>query len=226
MNLLNKNNLFKKSRESQLNIERGCSCMTKKKLTNAGFTLIELLIVIVIIGILAGIVIGVLNPVQQQNRARDASNRSAITKMALSTKSLFVSSPRSVGRSPTSAEFAAGVGNLGTNNCVSTATGSGATCNFVVNGLTLPQTCNGNFYTAGGSDPCEFVYSRSNNGFRLGVMGAAQPPVLFVYEYIENATNITEGFYTCEPPLDFYGVSATGDSFNVPSVSSVCTLLN
>ena len=65
--------------------------MKKKKLfklSQQGFTLVELLIVIVIIGILAGVVIGTLNPIQQQNRAKDGVTRSQIDKMAMSAKGL------------------------------------------------------------------------------------------------------------------------------------------
>src|SRR3989344_1652768 len=79
---------------------------------DVGFTLVELLIVIVIIGILAGVVIGVLNPVQQQNRARDSVARAQLDKMALSTKGLFVSSPRSSNRSPSGTEFISGIGSV------------------------------------------------------------------------------------------------------------------
>ena len=45
------------------------------------FTLIELLIVVVIIGILAGIVLAVLNPAQQQLRARQGVFQSNMNKV-------------------------------------------------------------------------------------------------------------------------------------------------
>lgn len=48
-----------------------------------GFTLIELLIVIVIIGILAGVVIAVMNPAEQQRRARESVVRSNTDKICL-----------------------------------------------------------------------------------------------------------------------------------------------
>ena len=51
-----------------------------------GFTLIELLIVIVIIAILAGVLIALINPAQQQNRARDASVIATMNKVALSAQ--------------------------------------------------------------------------------------------------------------------------------------------
>ncbi len=45
------------------------------------FTLIELLIVVVIIGILAGIVLSVLNPAQQQRRAREGVLQASTGKL-------------------------------------------------------------------------------------------------------------------------------------------------
>ena len=48
--------------------------------TKKGFTLIELLIVIAVIGILAGIVLAVINPVQQRERAQEATGRSFLGK--------------------------------------------------------------------------------------------------------------------------------------------------
>ena len=48
-----------------------------------GFTLIELLIVIVIIGILAGLLVTVINPAQQQMKAREAVLRANVEKGCL-----------------------------------------------------------------------------------------------------------------------------------------------
>jgi len=50
---------------------------------NKGFTLIELMVVIMIIGILAGIVITVINPVAQQNKAKDAVIKSTMSKISV-----------------------------------------------------------------------------------------------------------------------------------------------
>src|SRR3989344_7984239 len=132
---------------------------------DVGFTLVELLIVIVIIGILAGVVIGVLNPVQQQNRARDGTLRSAISKAALAGKSLFVSSPRNTQRAPTYQEFAGSVGTLDVANsdCDENVGGPGVTgsCLFRLSALDNPPNCDtGTGYngvaTPGGQ--CSFVY--------------------------------------------------------------------
>lgn len=54
-----------------------------RRTNDKGFTLIELLIVIVIIGILAGIVLSVINPAQQQAKAREAVLRSNVNKVCL-----------------------------------------------------------------------------------------------------------------------------------------------
>lgn len=183
--------------------------LNKKRFQSSGFTLIELLIVIVIIGILAGVVIGVLNPVQQQNRARDASFRSSLNKMALSGKSLYVSSPRSANRAPTALEFAAGVGNYlapfsGANCGDSTVANHGlptatVTCFFQVDGLTTPENCQ-TAYNGEGTTACNFVYYRTPALFRIGIRGAAAPAQLFVFSYEEVTTSggtIAESFYTC-----------------------------
>ncbi len=58
----------------------------------SGFTLIELLIVIVIIGILAGIVITVINPAQQQLRARETVLRTNVEKGCLALHSCAATS--------------------------------------------------------------------------------------------------------------------------------------
>ncbi|MFC1621968.1 prepilin-type N-terminal cleavage/methylation domain-containing protein [Patescibacteria group bacterium] len=54
-----------------------------KGANDGGFTLIELLIVIVIIGILAGVVISVMNPAEQQRKAREAVVRANTDKLCL-----------------------------------------------------------------------------------------------------------------------------------------------
>ena len=54
---------------------------------SSGFTLIELLIVIAIIGILAAVLIAVINPVAQQNKARDAGTAATMNKIILAINS-------------------------------------------------------------------------------------------------------------------------------------------
>ena len=177
--------------------------MTNFKLSEKGFTLVELLIVIVIIGILAGVVIGVLNPIQQQNRARDGTLRSSISKAALAGKSLFVSSPRGINRSPTPMEFAGSIGALDVANsdCETNADGAAATstCLFRVTGLGNPTTCGTSGYNdIGGTTQCSFAYYKTPALFRIAARGFATPERLFLYSYEELAAgNIVEGFWAC-----------------------------
>lgn len=191
----------------------------------SGFTLVELLIVIVIIGILAGVVIGVLNPIQQQNRAKDGATRSQLDKLALSGKSLFVSSPRATNRTPTEAEFYAGIGNVaapttGTACTANTPANSGG-CSFQITGQTLPATCAANGYNGTGTGSCNFYYYRAiaanSNSFRIAAMGAAQPVVLFVYEYTEDTSTgtIVEGFYSCPTGYNPATTAAAGTCTNL-----------
>ncbi|GEM_PF-2610873 len=66
---------------------------TKKSIisSNSGFTLIELLVVIVIIGILSGVLIAVMNPVQQQLRAKQAVLRGNVDKICMAMQACAVS---------------------------------------------------------------------------------------------------------------------------------------
>jgi prepilin-type N-terminal cleavage/methylation domain-containing protein len=207
-------------------VRNSLTITTPKKVMQSGFTLVELLIVIVIIGILAGVVIGVLNPVQQQNRARDASIRAQIDKMALSGKSLYVSSPRNTNRAPTGGEFINGIGNgADTAGCLAqndaTAT---TTCTFDLTGLTLAATCAAHpaDYSGTGAaatNQCQFGYYRTPVIFRVIAKGQALPARTFVYSYEENAAtgNITEGFYSCNEDFTL----ATD-----PSVTATCNRIN
>ena len=184
---------------------------SQPKVVESGFTLIELLIVIVIIGILAGVVIGVLNPVAQQNRARDASIRSQIDKMALSGKSLYVSSLRTNDRSPTHAEFIQGVGGSTAEvNCTSTdATEATAICAFSITGVPLPAGgttgCAATPVDYSGTavgGQCKFGFWRDGTSFRVIAKGYAAPQRTFIYSYLENATGIVEGFFSCSEDWD------------------------
>lgn len=167
-----------------------------------GFTLIELLIVIVIIGILAGVLISVLNPVQQQNKARDASVRATINKMALSTKGLSAAS--TTGNVPTPAEFFTGVSNRGLSDCDTT---TGATCYIYVDGVNLPDDCSANnAYNGDGTGTCAINYfyddgtgGNADNSFRIAVKTHAEPRGIYVYAYEQTSTGSTtdEGLFFC-----------------------------
>ncbi len=180
--------------------------------SQSGFTLVELLIVIVIIGILAGVVIGVLNPVQQQNRARDGATRAQIDKMALSNKSLYVSSPRTTQRSPTLAEFAGGIASSAdvATNCASNSTAATESCLFQITGQPLATNCTAALIfgsgnpAAPGASQCSYAYWRAPTEFKIAAHGAAKPNTMFVYSYIENAStgNVNEGFYSCADNYD------------------------
>lgn len=192
--------------------------------SQSGFTLIELLIVIVIIGILAGVVIGVLNPVQQMNRARDGTVRAQLDKAALSAKSLFVSSPRSQRRSPTPLEFAGGLGNIAAGTtCTTNDDAATATCLYSVNNQPLVTGsgtsnagCDGSFYKGSSTNQCQYVYWRDTKTFRIAAKGAATPARIFVYTFEELDTgNVSEGFYSCDPATYVIATDPAG----------VCTLL-
>ena len=130
-----------------------------------GFTLIELLIVIVIIGILAGVLIAVIDPVKQQNRAKDAGVQATMNKVALATEG-FVSA---YGRTPTDSEF---IGSLqkATPRMVgavsSCAQGNDYLCEFNIVGNELIKAadvpagtaCGVNGWSALGNDDCFYHY--------------------------------------------------------------------
>ncbi len=123
-----------------------------------GFTLIELLLVIVIIGILAGTIITLINPIQQQNRAKDANVKSALSKIALATQS-FISA---YGTIPKDTEFIL---------ALNAATGTGCsdgdyTCSFSIGGVEMPTGCGTGSYS---TSPCllKYVGNISNKTFTL-----------------------------------------------------------
>ena len=110
--------------------------LDKERINNSrGFTLIELLLVIVIIGILAGIVISLINPIQQQNRAKDANVKSAISKVALATQS-FISA---YGTVPKDTEFTAALNSVTSYGATCTG-GADYDCTFSISGVGMPTT--------------------------------------------------------------------------------------
>jgi len=118
----------------------------------SGFTLIELLIVIVIIGILAGVLIAVINPAQQQNRARDAGVKASMNKIALATEG-YISA---YGSAPDEIQFFANLQNVSQNGTTCSSSG-GYDCQIDVDGNTLPATCT-NGWGGSGSSQCYYRY--------------------------------------------------------------------
>lgn len=133
--------------------------MTKliKRNSASGFTLIELLIVIVIIGILAGVLIGVINPQAQQNKARDASVRATLNKIALATSGYL----SAYGRVPMESEFLAGLTNA-TDSAATCAAANTADCTIQVTGNPLPAGgtagCAANGWNGAAANQCYYYY--------------------------------------------------------------------
>jgi prepilin-type N-terminal cleavage/methylation domain-containing protein len=176
---------------------------TAQNKSQQGFTLVELLLVIVIIGILAGVVIGVLNPLQQQRRAKDGATQAQIDKMVLSTKSLIVSSLRTTNKIPTLEEFAKGIASSSdiATNCTDTDINNPRSCLFSIFSNDLPQDCSGNGYsgeTSGGLQ-CKYIYWRDSDEFIIAARGSARPTIMFTFYFQEDyaSGNVIEGFYAC-----------------------------
>jgi len=138
---------------------------TKFVTNSQGFTLIELLIVIVIIGILAGVLIAVIDPAAQQNRARDATIRATLNKVALATSG-YISA---YGRIPDEIEFQAGIsGFADSNDSATCGTTQTADCLFWISALNANNTCAtaANAWTGSAStdtDPCNMRYCGGDN---------------------------------------------------------------
>ena len=122
----------------------------------SGFTLIELLIVIVIIGILAGVLIGVIDPTAQQNKARDANVKAAISKVALATQG-YISA---YGAAPNDSQFFGQMtANVITSPNATCASGTDSICDYTITGNNLPATCAAaNGFTGTGTGQCLYRY--------------------------------------------------------------------
>ena len=126
-----------------------------KSKSSPGFTLIELMIVIVIIGLLSGILIALINPTKTQNRARDATIKAAINKIALAAGAFN----SATGAVPQGIELP---GELTTNVIVGTTAASSAL--FTVNGNPLPLACTAGTWNTTGSAACSYYYCAGDNG--------------------------------------------------------------
>lgn len=155
--------------------------MTNQK----GFTLIELLIVIVIIGILAGVLIALINPAQQQNRARDANVQATINKIALAAQG-YISA---YGAAPNGLDLLNSLSNS-TAQSTTTCRSTDSSCVFSVSGNNLPSTCGPNFYNGTGSNLCHFRYERvvgTTTRFRIFAKSFGLANTVFRYDN-EDAT--------------------------------------
>jgi prepilin-type N-terminal cleavage/methylation domain-containing protein len=136
--------------------------------STGGFTLIELMIVIVIIGLLSGILIALINPTKTQNRARDATVKAAINKIALAA-SAYVSATGSI---------ATGIdlpGELTSNVIVGTTATN--TALFTINGNPLPvggtAGCSANSWSGAGATQCSYFYCGGDDGTSSALPAAA-----------------------------------------------------
>ena len=157
-----------------------------------GFTLIELLIVIVIIGILAGVLIAIINPAQQQNRARDAGVQATINKVGLAVEG-FISA---YGRAPNDVELLGSLQNaadVGT-SCAGGSSETPHVCNFTVTGNDLKvddgsnSACAATGWSGTGSTACAYHYYGEPVGgtdethFRLVARSFGIANTVFLYD--------------------------------------------
>lgn len=169
---MNKNNSFK--------IFSDClkifpSFINKLRLqNNKAFTLVELLIVIVIIAILAGVVITVINPIAQQNRAKDAVIVSSINKIVLATQA-YISA---YGVTPKASDFFNGLtsASTGPSTC-----NSNTDCLFTLTSAALPSTCSSTTYLGNGTIQCNFYYVLTGTSSYNIVAKAHGSDSLYVY---------------------------------------------
>jgi len=163
----------------------------KKRIGSAsGFTLIELLLVIVIIGILAGVLIAVIDPQAQQSKARDANVKATLNKVALATQG-YVSA---YGNSPNDVQFLAGLSaSASSPNASCAAGGADYTCDFIVTGNQLPDTCGAvNGYTGstapGSGNTCLYRYVGTASSPNFTVYAKSFGAGTTVFRYMNNGT--------------------------------------
>lgn len=175
-----------------------------------GFTLIELLIVVVIIGILAGVLIAVVNPFRQQNRARNATVKAALTKVSFGINTARAS----IGRLPSSSELPAELDNITPHaDCTNDAT---LDCRFTLSGTGLPNTCDANLVAgdAEGGSNCMMAIATTSAGslvagaFRVTAkqfkINPAEAGSIYVFDS-------TKGLWTCPSDVDYSTVDLSAN---------------
>ena len=155
--------------------------MQDTKNTQKGFTLIELLIVIVIIGILAGVLISVIDPVSQQNRARDAGIEASMNKVVLATEG-YVSA---YGFVPDDVQFINQFkdGTVTERGTTCSQTTGNPDCEFSVSANTLPATCSST-WAGTGTAQCYFRYlaEDATSNFAIYAKSAGLEGIVFKFE--------------------------------------------
>ena len=144
---------------------KGFTSVAKQNVETKGFTLIELLLVIVIIGILAGVLISVINPAIQQQKARNATIQSALSRSGYAIQAYFAAN----GANPSGTAFLA---QLNQATQAGTSCAAAATCFYFITGVTTPSTCTVNTSNgsgAGATNPCAFAYVGTAVPFTLTV---------------------------------------------------------
>ncbi len=167
----------------QLHVMPTALLYSKKAKSLPAFTLIELLIVIVIIGILASVLIAIVNPRDQQNRARDATTIATINKLALGTSS-YISAFNQL---PDDVQFTTSFDAIILTETLCADVGA-ASCQIQIIGAPLPITCdvNGYRYTGGATSQCNFYYFAQGDfnlrQYRLVAMSWGIPNRIYVYD--------------------------------------------
>ena len=185
-------------KEKKFNNRKGGVDIMRKIYSQKGFTLIELLIVIVIIGVLAGVLIAVINPTEQINKARDATAKAAMNKIALAIKGNI----SSYNRVPDGSGVLAALTNVTAAN-VGTCLTDGLECAFEITGAPLPENCavgavyNG--HTPGSGIQCYFMYwinAVDETEFRIAAKSWGSS-YIFVYHSRSDETESFERTYVC-----------------------------
>ncbi len=186
-----------------------------KNYSEQGFTLIELLIVIVIIGILSGVLIAVINPVRQQNRARNSNIVAAINKAAFAINTARAGR----GRLPLVGELTTELENVSVVQDFS-ADDTELNANIAVSGTSLPTTCpTDGFYGIGapGTGDCNYRVAAPNvQGAIFRIIGKAWKENPGATEDQERSDVYvycsSQGFFRCHASEDY--AAFAGDGFN------------
>jgi prepilin-type N-terminal cleavage/methylation domain-containing protein len=189
------------------------------KINKKGFTLIELLVVISIIGILAGILVLVINPTQQQNKARNATIKSTMLKIAYGINAARASN----GSIPSNTIFPNEISAIATSPAVVT-TGTALNYRFAIDGVNLPDSCATGLPSTTGTAACQFTAlsaDLSGSEYRVYAEVYSVNPSDLNRVYVYSSTY---GFWDC-PSTMIATITGTSDFTAATSFAS-CTALD